>query len=139
MATIPGSCHCGKITAELTSDKPLDQLPRRACQCTFCRRHGALATSDPAGSMRIVLHDPARVQRYRFGLATADFLICGECGVFAGAVMTTDDGTWGILNVQGMLMPLTAPVQPMDYDGEAPEGRIERRKQRWTPCTIVAA
>ena len=63
---------------------------RSACapaSAAFCRAHGARTTSDPNGAMRIRIRDSEKLQRYRFGLKTADFLICRACGVFVGALM----------------------------------------------------
>jgi hypothetical protein len=43
--------------------------------------------SDRTGAVRILVHDPALLIRYGFGLRTADFLLCGRCGTYLGAVM----------------------------------------------------
>ncbi|MEE8228209.1 MAG: hypothetical protein V3R30_15410, partial [Kiloniellales bacterium] len=71
---ITGRCHCGNVSFVLSTDKPPEALAVRACGCDFCRAHGALSTSDPEGPVRFAIRDPARVNRYRFGLETADFL-----------------------------------------------------------------
>jgi len=78
--------------------------------------------------------DPTRVQRYRFGGRTADFLICRECGVFVGVQMDTDKGRFGVLNVLS-LRPLLAlaAAELMDYGAESAEGRRLRRETRGTP------
>ena len=49
MTTLRGGCHCGnlKVAFETSLDPSILQL--RACQCSFCRRHGAVTTSDPGG------------------------------------------------------------------------------------------
>ncbi len=85
---IPGGCHCGNLTFEMRSARPPEELPLRTCGCGFCRAHGGLYTSDPEGFVRFAVRDPARLSRYRFGHGTADFLICRDCGVFLGAVMS---------------------------------------------------
>ena len=69
-----------------------DQWPVRACQCRFCRSHGAHTTSDPGGSIAFQIADPGKLNRYRFGSRSADFLICRECGVYVAAVMTSRRG-----------------------------------------------
>ena len=53
----------------------------RACGCSFCRAHNTCTTSDPNGSVDICAADWSLVRFYRFGTGTADFLICGTCGV----------------------------------------------------------
>ena len=94
-----------------------------------------VSTSDPAGSLEFRSADPARVQRYRFGGRTADFLICRECGVYVGVQMETDKGRFGVLNVLSLRPPITdlAAPQPMEYGAESAEGRRLRREARWTP------
>ena len=67
-------CHCGALTARYRTAIAPAAWPVRACQCSFCRSHGALSTSDPAGALEFRSTDPTRVQRYRFGGRTADFM-----------------------------------------------------------------
>jgi hypothetical protein len=129
-------CHCGVLTARYRTAVVPEDWSVRACQCSFCRSHGALATSDPKGSLEFRSHEPALVRRYRFGGRTADFLVCGECGIYVGVQMTSDKGRFGVLNVLTLrpLLPLSVP-KPMDYGAESPEARRLRRETRWTPVT----
>ena len=71
--------------------------------------------------------------RYRFGLRTADFLLCGACGVYLGAITT--DGRFGIISTNALVdrpgqLP---PVSAVSYDGETAATRLDRRAQLWTP------
>jgi hypothetical protein len=127
-------CHCGGLTARYRTAIPPAAWSVRACQCSFCRSHGSLSTSDPAGVLEFRSTDLNQLQRYRFGGRTADFLVCRECGVFVGVQMASDQGRIGVLNVLA-LRPLLAlaAVEPMDYGAENPEGRRLRREARWTP------
>ncbi len=115
-------------------------LPLRACGCTFCRKHGARTTADPRGRAVIETRDPAQVSRYRWGLATADFLVCRRCGVYAAAVLTEGAQAWATVNT--LILDDQAPFQreaaPVSYEGESAEQRIARRKRQWTPATISA-
>jgi hypothetical protein len=134
-----GGCHCGNVRYELETTLALDALPLRACQCTFCKAHGARSTSDPAGRVRFTVRDAAALTRYRFGLRLADFLICARCGVYVGALMREPDGQWAVLNANTLdgVAGLTQAVAPMVYDGENPAQRLARRQQRWSPATLV--
>lgn len=128
-------CHCGALTARYRTALEPSAWSVRACQCSFCRSHGALTTSDPAGLLVFRSGDAARVSRYRFGGRTAEFLICRECGVYVGVQMETDKGRFGVLNVltlRPLLMDLEVAV-PMDYGVETAEVRRLRRETRWTP------
>lgn len=134
MQAYSGGCHCGALALRFeTSAKPAS-LQRRACQCSFCRSHGAVTMSDPDGALRIDA-DPSALVRYRFALKTADFLLCARCGVYVGAIYEEGDDMWGIVNVNTLHEHnvFTAPVETMNYDGESAASRGDRRKQRWTP------
>ena len=128
-----GSCHCGNLRVELETKRAPSDFPVRACQCTFCRRHGALSISDPQGRVTFHVGDERALVRYRFGLRTADFCICRGCGVYLAAL--TIDGRFGIINTHALVdrsLPLAAPLT-MSYDGETATARTLRREQRWTP------
>lgn len=132
-----GSCHCGAIGFTLrTSVEPVN-WSIRACQCSFCRAHDALSTSDPAGSVTFAASNPDMLQKYRFGLRTADFLLCRECGVYIGAIIETDSGAYGIANVHALnkIPENLAATAPISYDAEDTDGRVSRREKRWTPVT----
>jgi hypothetical protein len=130
-----GGCHCGNVRFALDTALRLDQLPLRACQCSFCRRHGAVSTSDPQGRVRFEIRDPARVIRYRFGLRTADFLICNACGIYVAAEIRDGARAWAIVNANTLddAARLRQAVTPMDYGAEDEAQRQARRKARWTP------
>ena len=132
-----GSCHCGNLSFEFETALGPAELPLRACQCTFCRRHGALSTSDPQGSLHLRAAEVDQVQRYRFGLGITDFLICRRCGVYLLAMMDIDGGRYAVMNAAALerRAELTGAVQPMEYAGEDEAARLARRKQRWTPIT----
>jgi len=132
----PGGCHCGNLRYALETQLALTQLPLRTCQCSFCRHHGARSTSDPAGRIRFEVQDAAQLTRYRFGLRTADFLICARCGIYVGALMQADGAQWAIVNANTLdeAAQLTQQPQPMDYDGEDELARRSRRRARWSPA-----
>lgn len=134
-----GGCHCGNLRYALETRLALEQLPLRACQCSFCRLHGARSTSDPAGRIRFEVRDAGKLTRYRFGLKTADFLICTGCGVYVGALMRESGLSWAIINANTLddVGKLTQDAAKMDYDGEDAGRRLARRRQRWSPAEGV--
>ena len=129
-----GECHCGAIGFRYQTRLQPEQWSVRACQCAFCRAHGALSTSDPDGGIEFFADDGA-LQRYRFALRTADFLLCRQCGVYVGAVIEVGDKRYGIVNVRALVEPPeeVSGAAPVTYDGEGVSGRVERRSERWTP------
>ena len=130
-----GSCHCGALRFSFGTALPVARWSIRACQCGFCRAHGALTTSDPAGRLAFHMEGPGTLRRYRFDLRTADFLVCGHCGVYLGAQIETPRGAFGIVNVRAIApAPSELPdPAPADYGSENETARIERREKRWTP------
>jgi hypothetical protein len=136
--TLSGRCHCGNISIVFESSLPIGQLPVRACSCSFCRAHGARSTSDPNGRVEIAVRDPAQLIRYRFATKTAEFLLCGRCGVYAAAVLTSGNSSYAIVNVNALdaSTNFTQEVRSMNYDGETEAERIQRRRANWTPAVL---
>lgn len=132
-----GRCHCGNIGFAFEASAPLDALGLRACQCSFCRAHNARTTSDPAGMLALCVRDPSLLTRYRFGLHTADFLICARCGVYAGAMLIEQERAWMTVNANAFRPPPAPdfPVAPAILDAENAPSRLARRKARWTPVS----
>lgn len=130
-----GGCHCGNLTYVFAASRNLEALGLRADMCGFCRAHGARNTSDPDGTIRIKVRDASLLERYRFGLRTADFLVCRRCGVYIGAFLPDASGGWFTVNANTFKArpPLDFPAVPHDFDAEDAAGRIARRKARWTP------
>ena len=136
---VAGHCHCGNIRFTLESKLKTPDLPVRACQCTFCRSHGARLTSDPAGRITFSVIDDAALSRYRFGMRIADYLVCRNCGFYAGAIMPFSGKLYGIVNINaaGASDHKWMDAVPMKYDGETDVERIERRRTRWSPALFA--
>ena len=139
MVDYTGSCHCGAIGFRYATERRPAEWSVRACQCRFCRMHDALSTSDPNGELAFGCHDPGALQRYRFALRTADFLLCRHCGVYIGAAIEIDGKHFGIINTHALD---TAPddmaeIGAISYDSEDVAGRVARREERWTPVSAV--
>jgi hypothetical protein len=133
-----GACHCGAIRAKLHASKPAVELQVRSCQCAFCTRHGAMTVSDPAGRATFDI-ERAALARYQFGTRTGTSLICARCGIYAGVILEEGGRVWSAINVRGLDVPEFEGrlAEPVVYEGETPEQRIARRKQKWTPTEIV--
>lgn len=132
-----GHCHCGALGFCYVTARAPANWSVRACQCRFCRMHDALSTSDPAGRLAFKHDDPDQLQRYRFALQTADFLLCRRCGVYIGAVIDVEGVRYGIINTHALdsTPPDIAAVGAVSYDDEDVDGRVSRRARRWTPVT----
>ena len=133
-----GGCHCGNLRLTLRLSQPPHETRLRACGCSFCRANQTRTTSDPNGAVDIWAKDWSQVERYRFGTATADFLICKRCGIYIGAAAETAAGWRSVTNLNSLddRALFTNRPTPTDHDGETQENRIARRAVNWTPTTI---
>ncbi len=133
-----GRCHCGNLTVTFETARPAGSIQLRTCGCTFCRRHGATWTTDPAGALEIRVADPALLSRYQFALRTSEFLLCRRCGVHVGAVCEIDGATYASLNANVLddRDAFTQAPTPVDYEDEDVAGRMARRRRVWTPATV---
>ena len=138
-APLTGRCHCGNLELSLETSVRPEELSLRADTCSFCRKHGARTTSDPSGRVVITVRDPEQLLRYRFGLETADFLVCRRCGIYVAAVMNEGAGCWATVNVNTLdvVDRFAQPATPVTYEGESAAQRTARRRARWTPAVIV--
>jgi hypothetical protein len=130
-----GACHCGALAFSYETRLSPRSWGLRACQCSFCRGHGAVVTSDAAGTVQFRYMYPDRLRRYRFGLRTADFLVCRECGTFIGAVMMTGSGAVAAINVNVLRERPRRLATPkaVNYRNESIDQRRARRRETWTP------
>jgi hypothetical protein len=130
---IHGKCHCGNISFSLTWDPDPVEIPARACNCTFCSKHGGLWTSRPGGSLKVVVKDPSRVHKYAFGTKTADFHICRECGVVPVVTSRLDGKLYAVVSVNAFegIDPAMVRRAPADFEGEDEATRLARRKRGW--------
>ena len=134
-----GGCHCGNLRIEFETAISPAAIELRACQCTFCRKHGSRAVTDPAGHLAIGVERGDHLERYAFGLRTAEYLICKTCGVYVAAVTTGESEPRGIaiVNCLDEHRQFTSEPIAVDYDAESRDDRVERRRRRWTPVTIA--
>lgn len=130
---IDGACHCGNIRFVLDWRGEPDTIAARACDCTFCLKHGGVWTAQPAAALRLRLRDPARVSRYAFGTRTADFLVCATCGAVPAVVSRIETRLYAVVNVNAFENVDPARIQraPSSLDGETETARLARRRRNW--------
>lgn len=74
-----GSCHCGAVVLEVALAE--DFATARRCDCSYCRRRGAIAVSAPLSGVQIVQGAETLVL-YQFGTRAAQHWLCGICGIY---------------------------------------------------------
>lgn len=132
MHELKGGCHCGNIRVDVALTRAAHEYVPRACDCDFCRKHGASYLSDPAGSLVIEVKDERLLRKYRQGSGTADMLVCGNCGVLVGAMYRSGGHIFAAINTRiiegGTMFGGNRPVSPKTLSaGE----KAERWKELW--------
>ena len=133
-----GACHCGNIHVRLRLSKPPEDIPLRACTCSFCRSHSPRIVSDLDGIFEVWTDDWSLVENYRFGTRACDFLICRRCGVFVAAVSETTAGARAVVNVNCLddRNRFTSVPVVHDFTGETNETRSARHAANWMPAIV---
>ncbi len=140
MRTILGKCHCGNIEYEFLWPEPGNEIPVRACSCTFCRKHNGVYTSHPRGQLKARISDRSRINRYTFGTKTAAFYICTSCGVVPFVISEIQDKTYAVVNVHTFedVNSEEFVSSVTDFNGETIDGRLQRRARNWIPRVTIA-
>jgi hypothetical protein len=123
---LEGGCHCGKVRVELTTSiRPQDFNPR-ACDCSFCTKHGAAYVSDPQGKLRVIGSE--MLGEYRQGSGAAKMLLCRGCGVLVAAILEDGARRYGTVNascLEGVSFGAPQTVSPQTL-------AVGDKKARWT-------
>lgn len=73
------SCHCGAVVLEL--DLPDGIVDPRRCDCSMCRRKGAVVGSVALSGIR-VLQGASALRLYQFNTGVARHYFCSVCGIY---------------------------------------------------------
>lgn len=73
------TCHCGGVEFEL--DLPEGLVDVRRCDCSLCRRRGAIAASIPLSGIKIIKGEHL-LSLYQFNTKTAKHYFCKVCGIY---------------------------------------------------------
>lgn len=74
-----GSCHCGAVEFVVHLPNGIED-PRR-CDCSMCRRKGAIAAYVPLSSLKII-KGADKLSLYQFNTMTAKHYFCSTCGIY---------------------------------------------------------
>ena len=73
------SCHCGAVKFEVSLPNGLVDLER--CNCSMCRRRGAMMASVPLDGLKITEGEEF-LGLYQFNTKTAKHYFCSKCGIY---------------------------------------------------------
>lgn len=132
MHKLEGSCHCGNIKIEVALIHAPNEYIPRACDCEFCRKHGASYISDPDGSLVIKVRDERLLKKYRQGSGTAEMLICTNCGVLVGGAYRAEGRVFAAINTKIIDGSTTfGESQSVSPKALSSEEKIVRWKKLW--------
>jgi hypothetical protein len=130
---IRGKCHCGNIAFSLTWEPEPAEIPARACDCSFCSKHGGVWTSNPSGALEVIVKEPSLVSKYVIGTRTAEFHICARCGIVPIVTSRIEERLYAVVSVNAFegVEPSLLRRVPASFDGEGEDARLARRKRNW--------
>ncbi|MBD1572141.1 GFA family protein [Vibrio sp. S17_S38] len=73
------TCHCGAVVLELTLPNGIEN-PRR-CDCSICRRKGAIVGSVDLSGIEVI-EGKEMLRLYQFNTNTAKHYFCSNCGIY---------------------------------------------------------
>jgi hypothetical protein len=74
-----GTCHCGAVRFEVDLEEGLSNL--RRCNCSLCRRKGAIMASVPVERLRVVAGID-KLTLYQWNTRQARHYFCSVCGIY---------------------------------------------------------
>lgn len=87
------TCHCGAIELELRL--PHGIVDPHRCDCSLCRRRGAIVATVPLPDLRVV-RGRAALRLYQFHTRTAKHYFCSVCGVYTHHQRRSDPNEYGV-------------------------------------------
>jgi hypothetical protein len=137
---LSGGCHCGNLRLQVQLTRDPGEYSPRACDCDFCRKHGAAWLSDAQGSLRITVREPRELGKYAQGSGTAELLLCRRCGVVVSATLDADGHVYGAVNAQ--VIDSDAPfaaAQVVSPHQLSVDDKVRRWRQLWfSDVSIIA-
>jgi hypothetical protein len=132
--TARGGCHCGRLRVAFSTRLDPAGIKPRACDCSFCQKHGAAYVSDPSGQLSICMAEADDMRRYRQGSDTAEFLFCGHCGILVAVILDHDGRIHGAVNARCLdAAALLGDVVTASPQRLTAEDKVERWLRLWIP------
>ena len=135
-----GGCHCGGLSVEFSTTLAAATIRPRACDCPFCRKHGASWVSDPGGRLELATRNGGPLE-YRQRSGTATFLLCRRCGVLVAVTYAQAARVYAAVNAACLDgEPGFGAVLPVSPQKLGAEEKTARWRELWVPdVRIVSA
>lgn len=114
-----GSCHCGRIAFEVDRELGGELTGVVACNCSICRRKGALMWFVPRAALKLTTSE-SDMASYSFNRHVIRHRFCPHCGIHPFGEGTMPDGMpMAAINVR-CVDDVDIDVLPVKhYDGRA--------------------
>jgi len=135
-----GKCHCGNIAFDLDWPGDSPEIPARACDCSFCVKHGGVWTSNPESRLDVIIGDTSRVSKYEFGTRTATFHVCTICGAVPLVTSEIAGHRYAVVNVNALenVDPSSLRRTASQFGEEDIDSRLARRSRNWIADVRIA-
>ena len=87
------TCHCGAVELQVKLADGLNTAQR--CDCSFCRRRGAIAVTSLLGDVEIVKGED-KLTLYTWGTHTAKHYFCSVCGIYTHHQRRSNPNEYGV-------------------------------------------
>jgi len=90
---VRGSCHCGAVEIEVSLVDGF--ATARRCDCSYCRRRGAIAVSARLDDL-VATKGAENLTLYQFGTMSAKHWFCRTCGIYTHHQRRSDPTQFGV-------------------------------------------
>lgn len=102
-----GTCHCQAVEFVVELENGLEDI--RRCNCSLCRRKGAIIASVPIEKLKVIKGEE-NLTLYQWNSKTAKHYFCKTCGIYTHHQRRSNPSLFGfnIACLEG--------VNPFDYE-----------------------
>ena len=86
-------CHCGAVELKITFDRGLENI--RRCDCSLCRRKGAVMAAVPIERLSVIKGQDS-LTCYQWNTKVAEHYFCQTCGIYTHHKRRSNPNQFGI-------------------------------------------
>lgn len=107
--THKATCHCGAVELAIDWTDGIGNM--RRCDCSMCRRKGAIMVTAIVGTLEVV-KGADMLSLYTFNTDTAKHYFCSNCGIYTHHQRRSNPNEFGVNAgcVEGLVMSDLEPV-----------------------------
>jgi len=109
METRTGTCHCRAVQFEVELENGFENL--RRCNCSLCRRKGAVMASVPIARLRVT-KGADKLSLYQWNTRQAKHYFCSICGIYTHHQRRSNPNEFGfnVACIDGVDMDALGPI-----------------------------